>query len=1107
MATTIVQDQAPSTVDISPARPAPARRRRWTRRIPTVLSVILTSTALVSAIGAVVGALSVRMGPVRDIAALLLLPVPANLGYAAFVAILAAGVARRKRVAFWFLVVYVAVRLLLDLAALVLFGITRLFDAKNIDVQLDPVGVVVISVHAAVMALVLVGLKLSSGEFSARTQRASLPKALLTLVSLLALFTLAGWALLEAFPGTVPRGIEGLGYAAGKVIAGGTFNVQPAGRAPGPVNLVLGLLGAIALFATLYVLFRSQRAIASLSVDDERHIRALLAESGDQDSLGYFATRRDKAVVFSPTGKAAVTYREVAGVALASGDPLGPPEAWEPAIAAWLAHAQRYAWTPAVMGAGEQGATAYARAGLRVIELGDEAIVHVGQFNLDGRDMRPVRQAANRVQRAGYTLRIRRHTDITPEEMQHIIGLAARWRDTETERGYSMALGRLGDPSDGRCLLVEALDPQGQEAALLSFVPWGRAGLSLDLMRRDRSSENGLMEFMTAGLVEAAPKLGVDRIAMYFAVFRAVFAEGGRIGAGPVLRSWRWLLLFLSRWFQLESLYRSNVKYRPEWVPRFLCFDDLRDLAKVGLASAIAEGFVVVPSLRKLLRRAAPVPVEERPPLLDEPQAPPPTVDAAVPEQTRVRLAKLDALRAAGTDPYPPAFPRTHRCGLVRAAHAGLPPDTATGTEVTVAGRIVLLRDHGRLWFATLRDWSGDVQVMLTADVLDGWRSTVDIGDHVGVTGEVVTTKHGEVSVRASAWTLTAKCLHPLPDKHRGLSGEALVRQRHLDLIVNPAAREMLRVRSAAVHAVRTALIERGFLEVETPILQRVHGGANARPFHTHINAYNLPLYLRIAPELYLKRLAVGGVENVFELGRDFRNEGADATHNPEFTMLEAYQAYADYTDMRALARDLVIAAATAAFGAPVARDGFDLSAPWRAVTVHDAVSDTLGAAVSPDSTLDELRKLAASAGVPVHPDWGPGALVLEMYEHLVEGRTVAPTFYTDFPTEVSPLTRAHRTDPRVAERWDLVVFGMELGTAYTELIDPVEQRQRLTAQSLRAAGGDPEAMELDEDFLRTLEYAMPPTGGMGMGIDRLVMLLTGRTIRETLPFPLVKPR
>jgi len=1104
-----MHDELTTPVEEAPRAPRKPVRRRWTARVPTVFSVILTITALVSAIGAVGGALMVHMGPVREIALLLLLPVPANLGYAAFVAVLAAGVARRKRVAFWFLVIYFSVRLFLDLAALVLFGITRLFDAKNIDVELGADGLTLISLHAAFMVGLLAVLKLSSREFYARVQRASLPKALLTLASLLVVFTLAGWALVEAFPGTVPRGVERLGYAAGKVVAGGVFNIRQEGRAPGPVNFVLGLFGAIALFATLYVLFRSQRAIASLSVDEERRIRALLAQNGDQDSLGYFATRRDKAVVFSPTGKAAVTYREVAGVALASGDPLGPPEAWAPAIEAWLAHAIRYAWTPAVMGAGEQGATAYARAGLRVIELGDEAIVHVGQFDLDGREMRPVRQAANRIQRTGYTLRIRRHAEISPVEMKQIVGLAERWRDTETERGYSMALSRLGDPSDGRCLLVEALDPEGREAALLSFVPWGRTGLSLDLMRRDRASENGLMEFMTAGLVEAAPKLGVERISMNFAVFRAVFEEGGRIGAGPILRMWRGLLMFFSRWFQLESLYRSNVKYRPEWVPRYLCFDDMRDLAKVGLAAAIAEGFVALPRLR----RPRTLPPEVRPVILDESPPPeaPPAPAVTVPEQARVRLAKLDTLRAAGIDPYPPGFARTHRCGLVRAAHAGLAPDTATGERVAVAGRIVLLRDHGRLWFATMRDWSGDVQVMLTADVLDGWRSTVDIGDHIGVIGEVVTTRRGEVSVHADSWTLTAKCLHPLPDKHRGLSGETLVRQRHLDLIVNPAARELLRVRSAAVHAVRTVLIERGFLEVETPILQRIHGGANARPFRTHINAYNLPLYLRIAPELYLKRLAVGGVENVFELGRDFRNEGADATHNPEFTMLEAYQAYADYTTMRTLTRELIVAAATAAYDRPVARrapsEEFDLSGDWPAVTVHDAVSAALGEAIDAGTSLDRLRGLAAAAGVPVNPEWGPGALVLEMYEHLVEGQTVAPTFYTDFPTEVSPLTRAHRADPRLAERWDLVAFGMELGTAYTELIDPVEQRQRLTDQSLRAAGGDPEAMELDEDFLRTLEYAMPPTGGMGMGIDRLVMLLTGRTIRETLPFPLVKPR
>jgi len=551
-------------------------------------------------------------------------------------------------------------------------------------------------------------------------------------------------------------------------------------------------------------------------------------------------------------------------------------------------------------------------------------------------------------------------------------------------------------------------------------------------------------------------------------------------------------------------------------VPRYLCFEDIRDLAKVGLGSGIAEGFVVVPNLRTLLRRGAEAPPVELPAGVVvepevaevEPSEPP---QAAIPEQTRVRLAKLDALRADGVDPYPPGFTRTRGCGEVRAAYTRLAPDTATGDKVAVAGRVVLLRDHGRLWFATLRDWSGDVQVLLTGDeVLAGWKSGVDLGDHIGVSGEVITSKRGEVTVKADSWTLTAKCLHPLPDKHRGLSDpEALVRQRHLDLIVNPAAREMLRVRSAAVHAVRSTLVGRDFLEVETPILQRIHGGANARPFVTHSNAYDMRLYLRIAPELYLKRLAVGGVERVFELGRDFRNEGVDATHNPEFTMLEAYEAYGDYVTMRTLARDLIVAAATAAYGSPVARRAgqeHDLGGEWAVVTVHEAISNALGEKIDVDTPLERLRELARCAKVPVDPAWGVGALVLEMYEHLVESVTVAPTFYTDFPTEVSPLTRAHRLEPRLAERWDLVAFGMELGTAYTELIDPVEQRRRLTAQSLLAAGGDPEAMELDEDFLHTLEYAMPPTGGLGMGIDRLVMLLTGRTIRETVPFPLVRP-
>jgi lysyl-tRNA synthetase class 2 len=350
-----------------------------------------------------------------------------------------------------------------------------------------------------------------------------------------------------------------------------------------------------------------------------------------------------------------------------------------------------------------------------------------------------------------------------------------------------------------------------------------------------------------------------------------------------------------------------------------------------------------------------------------------------------------------------------------------------------------------------------------------------------------------------------------LPDKHKGLTDvEARVRQRYVDLIVNPAAREMLRVRTATVRSLRESLTRRGYLEVETPMLQTVHGGANARPFVTHHHAYDLDLFLRIAPELYLKRLVVGGVEKVFEINRNFRNEGVDATHNPEFTMLEAYEAYGDYDSMQTLTRELVQEAAVAVFGTTVVRhvDGaeHDLGGQWRVVPVHTAISEVLGEEVSPDTSAEELRRLCERAGVPHDPAWDAGHLVLELYERLVEERTALPTFYRDFPKSVSPLTRAHRKDPRLVERWDLVAFGSELGTAYSELVDPVEQRERLTAQSLLAAGGDPEAMRLDEDFLRALEHGMPPSGGMGMGIDRLLMAYTGANIRETILFPLVKP-
>ncbi|MEV7983412.1 phosphatidylglycerol lysyltransferase domain-containing protein [Streptomyces sp. NPDC086519] len=361
---------------------------------------------------------------------------------------------------------------------------------------------------------------------------------------------------------------------------------------PNWVNVVINVLSTLLLLAVLYAAFRSRRAVDPITEDDEKQLRALLERHGERDSLGYFALRREKSVVWSPTGKAAVAYRVVGGVSLASGDPIGDPEAWPGAIVPWLAEARAHGWIPAVMGASEEAGTVYARHGLDALELGDEAIVEVAEFTLEGRAMRTVRQACNRVRRAGYTVRIRRHEDIPADEMSYLIRRADDWRDGATERGFSMALGRLGDARDGRCVMLECADGEGELRALLSFVPWGPGGLSLDLMRRDRDSDNGLMEFMVIELLSRAGEIGITQVSLNFAMFRSVFERGARLGAGPVLRLWRSLLSFFSRWWQIESLYRANAKYRPIWEPRFLLFEKSADLPRIGLASARAEGFL-----------------------------------------------------------------------------------------------------------------------------------------------------------------------------------------------------------------------------------------------------------------------------------------------------------------------------------------------------------------------------------------------------------------------------------------------------------------------------------------------------------------------------------
>jgi lysyl-tRNA synthetase class 2 len=833
-------------------------------------------------------------------------------------------------------------------------------------------------------------------------------------------------------------------------------------------------------------------------------------------------------VVFAPSGRAAITYRVELGVCLASGDPIGDPRAWPQAIDAWLALSQRYGWTPGNMGASSAGAKAFREAGLNALELGDEAILNTAEFRLSGREMRGVRQAVTRARRAGLTVRIRRHHDIEPTEMAQVTSRADAWRDTETERGFSMALGRLGDPADGDCLLVEAIGPDDTVVAMLSLVPWGRNGVSLDLMRRSPQSPNGTIELMVSELALHAERIGISRISLNFAMFRSAFEQGAQLGAGPVARLWRGFLLFFSRWWQLETLYRSNMKYQPDWVPRFACYDDARMVPRVGVASSIAEGFLVLPFARRDEQHTGHHP--SVPPTLlatgllhDDGSAP----DLAalqeadfgdgdersrrLPEQMRVRLSKLKILQDSGIDAYPVGQPPSHTVAQA----------LETGDHVSVSGRVLRIRDFGGVLFAQLRDWSAEVQLLLENSILEHGKTAdftkaIDLGDLVEVTGQMGYSKTGTQSLIVHRWRLIGKCLRPLPNKWKGLTDpEARLRSRYVDLAVNAEARELISARSRVLRAIRDTLNDKGFLEVETPILQQVHGGATARPFITHINSYDLDLYLRIAPELYLKRLCVGGIERVFELGRAFRNEGVDFSHNPEFTLLEAYQAHADYKDWIDGSRELIQNAAQAANGAQVVmRPGsgdvlhaVDISGVWPVKTVHQAVSEALGQQIDASTDLATLRRLSDAVQIPYLARWDAGAVVLELYEHLVEARTEQPTFYIDFPSSVSPLSRPHRSQAGLAERWDLVAWGVELGTAYSELTDPLEQRRRLEEQSYLAAGGDPEAMELDEDFLQAMEYAMPPTGGLGMGVDRIVMLITGRSIRETLPFPLAKPR
>lgn len=867
---------------------------------------------------------------------------------------------------------------------------------------------------------------------------------------------------------------------------------------PAWIPQLTSLLMSMGVVAAVVVFLRSAHNEQQWTPDRELLIRRLLATYGDRDSLGYFATRRDKASIAAANSRAVVTYRVISGVSLASGDPIGDPGSWDSAVVAWRAEAVSYGWIPAALGASEEGARVYARHGLHVLALGDEALLDPARFDLRRPGMTAVRQGVNRAAKAGIEIRAKRQSELDAQELDELAARAAAWRGDEPERGFSMALGRDGDPADAENLFVTARDADGVLMGLLSFVPWGRSRISLDLMRRHPSAPNGTNEAMVSYVLTHADDLGVREVSLNFCMFRSVYESDAKLGSRPLTRLNHSVLGFLDRFWQLERLYRSNQKYEPVWLPRFICFPDWVSLPQVALAAGQAEGFVPTVAAVRSAKAGARLGDEHLREIAGMRAHPQLVAEHPRGEQSRQRIAHLRQLESVGRQGYP-ATEVTATCTV--AELAATLRDHEPETE-TVIGRVRALRDHGSVGFLDLVDGDTAIQVVVDAAVL-GTASVrqatrlLDTGDLLCVTGVRGSSRSGQPSLIARDWEVQAKALRPVP--FHGLNDpKTRLRQRAMDLLVHPDSLDLLRQRSAVVASVRATLTGAGYLEVETPILHTVHGGASARPFRTYIKAYATDLSLRIAPELYLKRLLVAGSGPIFEIGRNFRNEGADSTHNPEFTSLEAYLPFSDYHGMRTLASTLVRRAAAAV--------GVELPDRWPVVPMLDAVSEAVGEPVAIDSEIDRLLTLAARHEIRVRPDSEGGAIIEQLYEKLVEPQTITPTFYVDFPAETSPLTRPHRTKPGLVERWDLVMNGMELGTAYTELTDPLEQRRRLVAQSVKATAGDPEAMQVDEDFLGDLELGMPPTGGLGIGIDRLVMVLTGTAIRSVLSFPFVKP-
>ena len=1095
----------------------------WRQRVPAWMGWIYTIAALFClvmipfryAVGHHIGRFTYLVLTVLGV------PSTATLGTAVLLAFLALLCFSRKRIGAIVLIALQALHGLLCLVALI-------FSFSNPDFDLTDL--IILGTRLAIAALILAVLFASARSFWGKINAQSAWKALVILISGQLLVFGIGFAMARVIAprswASSPLALWVYARMSGLRLHRG-FNIhfmfahQAGFRALSFFIMVLsGLVVMIA--ANRFIL--GQRVKARTRSEDLA-LRSLLIKWGKADSLSYYATRDNRAVVFSADGQAVVSYGVALGVALAAGDPIGDPSSWENAVQRWKSYCYRQGWIPAVISASAQGARIYRHQGLRVRKMGDEAIISPERFERNSSAGRALAAAQRRVARAGVEIEICRQNELSAAQLREVAMVAELFR-RGNERGFSMSLDRMFAPQEGEQLIVTARGKDGHLQCLLTFVPWGQRAVSLNLMRRAENAVNGVVEAMVLTLLQQGPDKGIERFSLNFAMFREIFVEGEAVDATFNDRVKRALFVKASRFWQLESLYESNARYNPKWLPRYFCFssDPLMPLSLI--AAGMLEGFVPAPAAAL---SGEPFDWEVDSQYLAELKEMRSGYTASklqvkLSEQQRSRRAKAEKLSAAGIEPFPAGFD----LGIPLSEAKARLDAGENGKALRTLGRIVARRNHGGVVFWDLYFQGTYLQVVLERGGLSPEQFAhlrlLDLGDLVVVSGSCGASRRGTPSLLAANWTLAAKALRPIPHPAARLDSSTRTRERTMTLLNDAAAMRRLQARSRALTAVRQELINRGYLEVETPMLQAVQGGANARPFVTHSNAYQVNMFLRIAPELYLKRLAVAGMGAIFEMGRSFRNEGADGTHNPEFTSLEVYKAGSDYREMMTLTRQLYQAAARAIHGKEIALrpvdsgetgsessdaafEEVDISGEWRVISVFEAVSEAVGTTVTPDTREDVLRSLCAQHHLTPPPGANSGTLLGTLYDELVEARTVKPTFYCDFPVESSPLTRRHRTDPRLAERWDLVAFGMELGTAYSELTDPRDQRERFTQQSLAAAAGDPEAMSLDEDFLNCLELGMTPLGGLGLGMDRMAMMLMGCDIRQVLAFPFVRPR